>query len=193
MMLRIIKGFTLIFLVILLIACEKGKITDSLRDFKDTTFEKVKANLSNLPLLGRFIKLPPAPKELYNKTEGKIALLNLSQAKDLYPQEYAEVSKKWEKAKAYYKKKYYLSAERVLKEVSKSADDLLKQVEDYNRNLREKALLKYKEKEKALLEKPLKGEKEIVRVRLYLWRLKNLMELGKYDEFEKELEKFPYE
>ncbi|WP_148638805.1 hypothetical protein [Caldimicrobium thiodismutans] len=191
-MLKIVKGFTLIFLGILLIACEKGKITSSLSDFKDTTLEKVKANLSGLPFLGRFIKLHPAPKELYKKTEEKMALLNLSQAKDLYPQEYAELSKKWERAKAYYKKKYFLSAEKVLKEVLKSAEELLNKVEDYNRNLKEKALLKYKEREKALLEKSLKGEKEIVKVRLYLWRLKNLIELGKYDEFEKELEKTPF-
>ncbi len=188
---KIIKGLSLICLCLILLSCQLNKIPDSINNWKDSTLEKVKARLSALPFVSRFINLPPPPKGLYNETEKKMALLNVSQARDLYPQEYASVSKKWEKAKDYYKKRYYRSAERLLKEVNKTAEELLNQVEDYNRNLRERALLKYKERERTLLERPPGGEREMVKVRLYLWRLKNLIELGKYDEFEKELESSP--
>lgn len=190
-MLRLVKGLSLICLCLILISCQVHKITETINNWKDSTFEKFKAHLSTFPLVNRFITLPPPPKGLYNETEKKMALLNVSQARDLYPQEYMNLSKKWERAKEYYKKRYYRSAERLLKEVNSSAEELLKQVEDYNRNLRERALLKYKERERSLLERLPSGEKDQIKVRLYLWRLKNLIELGKYDEFERELERSP--
>ncbi len=190
------KGF-LFYLVLILISwfllsCEpKNKALTSLREFKDSLTEKIKVSLSNLPFINRYIKLPPEPKELYKKVEEKISLLKLSKAKDLYPQEYQRILKDWQKTQFYYKNKYYLSAKKKLEELDKASEDLWKKVEDYNKNLKEKALLKYKQMEEILLNKAQSlGEK--VKVNLYLLKLKNLIDLGRYDELEREMENPPF-
>ncbi|MFN3504766.1 MAG: hypothetical protein ACK4Y7_00965 [Caldimicrobium sp.] len=154
--------------------------------------ETIKVNLSKVPLLGRWIELPKPPKELYQKTEEKIVLLRVSKAKDLFKDEYEKVMSKWSKGETLYKKKYYLSAEKHLKKALADADSLLSKVEAYEKNLKEKALAKYAFLENQIKNKSFKNEEEKIKAGLYLLKLKNLLELGKYDEFEKAAENPPF-
>lgn len=191
------KGFFkksfVITLAFFLISCShKERFFNTFNDLKERTLETIKVNLSQLPLIKKWIKLPPPPKELYQKTEEKISLLRLSKAGDLYKEEYNEVLKEWEEAVEDYKKKYYQSAEKKLKRVNKSAETLLAKVEEYEKNLRERALLRYRSLEQEILNRSYKKEEEKIKAKLYLFKLKNLLELGKFDEFEREAEKLPF-
>jgi len=190
---KVLRVFPLILLLLVLSSCEtKEKALHSLKTFKEEATEMVKAKLSGLPLIHRWIKLPPAPKELYQKTEETMTYLKLSKAKDLYQKEYQEVTKKWEEASIAYKRRYYVKAEKLLKEVSTEAETLLKQVREYEENLKNKALTEYKAKEQELLAKvSSKDEEGALKTRLYLWKLKNLIEMGEYEKFERELKKAP--
>ncbi|MGC8965850.1 MAG: hypothetical protein ACP5KO_03485 [Caldimicrobium sp.] len=181
------------FLIFLLPACEpKKNILDTFNNFKNTFIERTKAKLSDIPFIRRYIKLPPPPKELYEKTKIKVDELKVSRAKDLYPNEYQNLIKKWEKAKSFYHKKYYSSAEKLLQEIQKEGDSLLTKVAEYEANLRNKALSEYKNKEAELLSMVSSKEKDkYLKVKLYLWKLKNLIEMGEYEKFERELKNSP--
>ncbi len=188
-----LKSLTSIFLAFFLFSCApKEKIITTLTDFKEKLSERVKAKLSQVPLVSRWVKLPPPPKELYQRVEEKISLLKLSKAKDLYKEEYDKVLKLWEEAKENYKQKYYRSAEKKLKTVLSEAEKLLVKVEEYEKNLRARTLLRYKTLEDKYYSQNFKGEEEKIKARLYLFKLKNLIELGYFDEFEKEAENPPF-
>ena len=182
-----------LFLLFLLTACEpKKSILNTFSNFKNTFIERTKAKLSDIPFIRRYIKLPPPPKELYEKTKIKVDELKVSRAKDLYPNEYQNLIKKWEKAKSFYHKKYYSSAEKLLQEIQKEGDSLLTKVAEYEANLRNKALSEYKNKEAELLSMVSSKEKDkYLKVKLYLWKLKNLIEMGEYEKFERELKNSP--
>lgn len=187
------KIWAFIFIIFFLSACEpKEKLLSNLTNFKNTFTERVKAKLSEVPLINRFFKLPPPPKELYEKTKAKIEEMQISKAKDIYSKEYMEMMKKWKEAESLYNKKYYRSAERALAEVSKEADSLIAMVKEYEVNLKKKALSEYQSKERELLSQVSPKEKEkYLRIKLYLWKLKNLLELGEYEKFERELKSPP--
>ncbi|MEZ0344691.1 MAG: hypothetical protein ABWJ99_07840 [Caldimicrobium sp.] len=188
------KILTLFFAIFLFSACEpKEKLLNTLTNFKNTFTEKVKAKLSEIPFINRFIKLPPPPKELYEKTRAKIEELRISKAKDIYSKEYQELMKKWKEGESLYNKKYYHSAEKVLKEVLKEADSFLEMVKEYEINLKKRALSEYQSKEKELLSQVSPKEKEkYLKAKLYLWKLKNLLEMGEYEKFERELKSPPF-
>lgn len=189
----LLRAFFLIFICFFLSSCSlKESLLESFKDFKEKTIEALKVNLSQVPLLRRWIALPPAPKELYKKTEEKISLLRVSKAKDLFSDEYKKVMEEWSKGESMYKKKYYKSAEKHLKKALYEAENLLSKVDAYEKNLKEKALTKYAFLENQMKNKVFKTEEEKIKAGLYLLKLKNLIELGKYDEFEKETEKPPF-
>ncbi len=188
-------GFVLfLWVFFLLSACEpKEKIFNTFTNFKNTLTERAKAKLSDFPLINRLIKLPPPPKELYNNTKAKIEEVRISKAKEIYLKEYENLMKKWEKAQTLYSKKYYTSAQKVLNEVKKEAESLLEKVREYEVNLKNKALSEYKAKERELLSEVSPKETEkYLRVKLYLWKLKNLIEMGEYEKFERELKNSPF-
>jgi len=182
---KISKIPILISFILFLSAC-------SFKDFKEELFERVKAKLSYLPFVNRYIKLYPQPKALYEETEKKIKALKLSKAREIYKKEYEELLKEWDSAKELYQKGYYKSAEKKLKEVSEKTDKLLSQVRDYEENLKTRALKLYQEKEKELFARvnP-KKEEEYLKTRLYLLKLRNLIEMGEYEKFERELKYSP--
>lgn len=186
------KSFFLILTIFLISCSTKERLSYTLKDFKERSLERIKVNLAQVPLIKRWIKLPPPPKEAYQKAEEKISFLKLSKAKDLYKEEYNKVLKEWQEASRDYEKKYYRSAEKKLKKVLESAENLLAKVEEYERNLRERASLRYKTLEKEILNRNYTNDEEKLKARLYLFRLKNLVELGKFDEFEREAEKVPF-
>ncbi len=186
------KIFALFLITFLFSACEpKERFLNTLSNFKNTFTERAKAKLSEIPFIKGFIKLPPPPKELYENTKAKIEELRLSKAKDIYSKEYQEIMKRWKEIEALYNKKYYRSAERALKEVSKEVDSLLEKVKEYEINLKKRALSEYQNRERELLSQVSPRDKEkYLRIRLYLWKLKNLIEMGEYEKFERELKGF---
>lgn len=186
-----IKVLIVILLEFFLISCTfKDRFFGTFRDLKDQTEEKIKVYLSQIPLLGKKIKLAPPPKDLYKNCEEKISMLKLSSAKDLYKEEYERVLKIWEEAKKDYEKRYYNLAEKKLNKVNKEASALLTKIEEYEKMMRERALIRYKSLEKIVNGKSYKTEEEAIKAKLFLLKLKNLIDMGKFDEFEKEAENF---
>lgn len=159
--------------------------------FKEDAVETIKVYLSSVPIIRRWISLHPPPRELYKSTEEKITQLKFSQAKDRYSEEYDRIIKKWDEANRDYRRKFYKRAERKLKNVQRDAEGLLKKIEEEERVKRERALALYKRREEELLANLPKREEERLKVRIYLWKLRNLIELKKYEEFEREIEKSP--
>lgn len=188
-----LKFLVFFLIVFLFFSCEpKEKIFNTFRDFKETFTERVKAKLSEVPFINRFIKLPPPPKTLYEKTKSKIEELRVSKAKEIYAKEYEELMKKWKEGESFYNRKYHRSAEKLFNEILKEGDSLLQKVKEYEDNLRKKALSEYQRRERELLSKVSPKEREVyLKVRLYLWKLKNLMEMGEYEKFERELQNSP--
>lgn len=168
---------------------EKAKTKAS--SLKEDIVETVKVYLSSIPLVRRWVKLPPPPKELHRSTEEKISQLKLSRAQSVYPDEYEMILRKWEEANRDYQRKLYRRAEKKLENVQRDAERLLKRIEEEERAKKERALALYKRREEELLARLPKRDEERLRVRIYLWKLRNLIELGKYEEFEKEIEKSP--
>lgn len=188
-----LKRLTLTLICGLLLSCsQKESLLESVKDLKENLIEQTKVYLASLPVINRWIKLPKPPQELYRDTEAKIAILRASRASDLFPQEYSEIMKNWESAKEKYDRKLYKSSEKILKRVNHDVGEILKKIEAHERALKEQALARYKERERELLAKLSKNEEERLKVMLYLWKLRNLIELGRLDEFERELQRAPF-
>lgn len=184
--------FFLLFLLSTLNSCVYwNKFKDRLSTLKDDTVETIKVYLSSVPVLRRWVRLHPPPKELFKSVEEKILQLRVSRAKELYPEDFEKVLSRWDDARRDYQRKFYRRAERKLRTVQRDADALLKRIEEVERERRERALALYKRREEELLSKLPKREEERLKVRVYLWRLRNLIDLRRYEEFEREIEKGP--
>jgi len=193
---KIFKKITILFLVLfILISCETLKnLKSSLYEFKENTVEKIKVSLTHIPFIKKYITLYPAPKELYNETENLINQLKRYKVDEIFKNDYEEVLNAWEKAKELYQSKYYRSAEKELKKVNSMAKELLEKVRAYKETLKTEALQKYKKMEKRAKQilKNTKSEEKKVKIKLYLWKLRNLIDLEDYSEFEKELQNPPF-
>jgi len=193
---KIFKKITILFLVLfILISCETLKnLKSSLYEFKENTVEKIKVSLTHIPFIKKYITLYPAPKELYNETENLINQLKRYKVDEIFKNDYEEVLDAWEKAKELYQNKYYRSAEKELKKVNSMAKELLEKVKAYKETLKTEALQKYKKMEKRAKQilKNTKSEEKKVKIKLYLWKLRNLIDLEDYSEFEKELQNPPF-
>ena len=193
---KIFKKITILFLVLfILISCETLKnLKSSLYEFKENTVEKIKVSLTHIPFIKKYITLYPAPKELYNETENLINQLKRYKVDEIFKNDYEEVLNAWEKAKELYQSKYYRSAEKELKKVNSMAKELLEKVKAYKETLKTEALQKYKKMEKRAKQilKNTKSEEKKVKIKLYLWKLRNLIDLEDYSEFEKELQNPPF-
>lgn len=195
MKIGIFKKFILYFLIFFIISCKPLEdLSSSLYELKENIFERIKVNLSKVPLIKKYITLYPAPERLYKETEELIIQLELYRAKDLFQDKYKEVIKSWEKAKKLYSKKYYKSAERELNKVNHLAKNLLEEVKNYQENLKNSALKRYERMEKMAQEKleSINSEKKRLEIKLYLLKLKKLIEMENYEEFEKELQNPPF-
>ena len=193
---KIFKKITILFLALfILISCETLKnLKSSLYEFKENTVEKIKVSLTHIPFIKKYITLYPAPKELYNETENLINQLKRYKVDEIFKNDYEEVLNAWEKAKELYQSKYYRSAEKELKKVNSMAKELLEKVKAYKETLKTEALQKYKKMEKRAKQilKNTKSEEKKVKIKLYLWKLRNLIDLEDYSEFEKELQNPPF-
>jgi len=193
---KIFKKITILFLALfILISCETLKnLKSSLYEFKENTVEKIKVSLTHIPFIKKYITLYPAPKELYNETENLINQLKRYKVDEIFKNDYEEVLDAWEKAKELYQSKYYRSAEKELKKVNSMAKELLEKVKAYKETLKTEALQKYKKMEKRAKQilKNTKSEEKKVKIKLYLWKLRNLIDLEDYSEFEKELQNPPF-
>lgn len=187
-----IKSLFLLTVSLYLLSCSpKSSLTEKVKDLKEKGEEQVKVFLADIPIVKRWVKLPNPPQELYRDTEAKISLLKVSKAKDIFAQEYKVVMEDWDKAKKQYERRYYKTSEKLLRKVNHAAEELLRKVEAYEKVVREQALARYKEIESQLLTKMPKNEEERLKIKLYLWKLKNLIDLGKFDEFEREVKGVP--
>ena len=193
---KIFRKITIFFLALfILISCETLKnLKSSLYEFKENTVEKIKVSLTHIPFIKKYITLYPAPKELYNETENLINQLKRYKVDEIFKNDYEEVLNAWEKAKELYQSKYYRSAEKELKKVNSMAKELLEKVKAYKETLKTEALQKYKKMEKRAKQilKNTKSEEKKVKIKLYLWKLRNLIDLEDYSEFEKELQNPPF-
>lgn len=190
------KKFVSLFLLLFLLnSCETlGNLRSFSYEFKEKTIEKIKVLLSGIPFVKKYITLYPAPKELYSETENLINELKIYKANEIFKDEYEKVLKAWEKAKKFYQERYYKTAEKELKKVNSMAKDLLEKVKNYRENLRNSALKRYKKLEDTAEEilRNTKSEKKRLEIKLYLWKLRNLIDLENYSEFEKELQNPPF-
>ena len=187
-----VKNFLLVIIICLfLYGCNSQKITNLKTQFeyyytevKDRVVERTKVALKRLPIIGSHISLPPAPKKLYIKVKNVMNKLKMYKTEELYPEEYSKVLDKWEEVQSDYLSKYYISAKKELLKLYPEAEALLKKVQEHRQKMEEQAWNKYKEvynKIKLLLEK-VKGEKRL-KIKLYLWKLKLLIKMEKYNEF----------
>ena len=180
-------------------ACEKSeflkKAKDSFHLVKEEMVERVKVGLSKVPFIKKYIHLPPAPSSLYEKAQKLVIQLRDLKAEKVYPVKFKEVLEAWEEADRFYRYKYYIKAHRKLEEVIEKAEALKKELEAYWASLEEKAWAKYKKVEKdakeILSKKKMKLEEKL-KIELYLWKLKTLVTLKRYDKFEKELKNRPF-
>lgn len=163
-------------------------------DFKERTVEKIKVFFSGIPFIKKYITLYPAPKELYGETENLMNELKVYKADEIFKDEYEKILKAWEKAKELYQKKYYKTAEKELKKVNLMAKELLEKIKAYKENLKNSALKRYKKMEEIAEEilKNTKSEEKKLQIKLYLWKLRNLIDLENYSEFERELQNPPF-
>jgi len=180
-----LKNFIFLFLaLILLTSCET----------KERAVEKIKVSLSHIPFIKNYITLYPAPEKLYTETEDLMNQLKYYKAQEVFKDEYEKVLSLWEKAKDLYQSKYYKSAEKELKKVNSMAKELLKKVKTYKETLKTSALNKYKKMEELAEQvlKNAKSEEKRLQIKLYLWKLKTLIDMENYNEFEKELQNPPF-
>lgn len=160
---------------------------------KEDTVERIKVFLNQIPLLGRYVTLPPPPKEFYEDLKKKIDLLGSYKIPEPYKKEYEEILSKWKEIEESYKKRYYRKCERKLKELKPKVETLLKKLEAYQEKLKKEAQEKYKlieERAKKVLSN--KTGEERLRIELYLWKLRTLISAGEYEFFFKELENVPF-
>ena len=184
------------------LSCSKEEIGQTFKNFKNNFHkakeeigESIKVRLHDAPFIGRYIHLPPPPKELYNATKEIILNLKKLNAESLYPEEYKKVLSQWEEAQALYNAKYYKKAKEKLEEVKKQALALEKQIKTYWENLQNQAWAKYKQIEKQakkLLYQENLSKQEKLNIELYLWKLRSLIVLREFEKFERELQNKPF-
>jgi hypothetical protein len=171
------------------------KVKDSFHLVKEEVMERVKVKLSTVPFIKKYIHLPPPPEALYNSTQSLILNLRDLKAEEVYPDKFKDVLDAWDEADRLYRYKYYFKARRKLKEVMKKAEDLKKELEAYWATLKEKAWDKYKKVEKeanrVLKKKDVSPELRL-KIELYLWKLRTLIALERFDRFERELKNKPF-
>ncbi len=190
------KKFAIIILALFLLSsCQRLEVfKSSFYDIKDKLVERVKVSLSNVPFIKKYITLYPAPKKLYTETKDLINQLKEYKAEKIFKKEYEKVLSAWIRAKDFYQWRYYKSAEKELKRVNSMANKLLAKVKAYKATLKNSALQKYEKMEK-LAKKILKNnksQKKKLAIELYLWKLRNLIDLEDYSEFEKEIQNPPF-
>ncbi len=186
----------LILLIFLLVfnACNLRDVKTSFNNFKDNFSERMRVFLHGIPFIKKYVSLPPAPKKLYNQTEEIISKLKLYNTQKFYQKEYKKLMESWREIRYLYKDGYYLSARKELEKLFPKAKELLKRVKNYREILREKALQKYKEiaKKAELVLAHLKKEKQRLKIKLYLWKLKLLIDMERYNEFNKAIKNPPF-
>ena len=191
---KIKKYIYFLLFLFLLASCSLKDINLSLQNFKDIIVERTKVFLNNIPLIKKYISLPPAPKKLYKQTENIIEQLKTYGTKKVYKDEYEEVIILWKKAKDLYQNRYYLSAKKELKKLYPKAKDLLEKIKAYKENVRKEALQKYKAlvKRANLKLSRLKDKEEKLKIKLYLWKLKFLLTMENYNEFNEAIKNPPF-
>lgn len=189
------KNYFFLLLVFILLSCgvQSENLKQKWQDIKETFSENFKVFLTNFPVIKNYIKLSPPPKELYEEMQLTLSQLEAYKANELYPEEYGKIADDWKEIKKLYQERYYLKAQKLLKKTLPSAKALLEKVRKYHSDLKKSAWDKYKEVEGLAQGKIKKGSpEERLKVQLYLWKLKNLITLEKYEEFRRELEKRPF-
>ncbi|WP_038055058.1 hypothetical protein [Thermodesulfobacterium hydrogeniphilum] len=191
---KIKKYIYFLLFLFLLASCSLKDINLSLQNFKDIIVERTKVFLNNIPLIKKYISLPPAPKKLYKQTENIIEQLKTYGTQKVYKDEYEEVIILWKKAKDLYQNRYYLSAKKELKKLYPKAKDLLEKIKAYKENVRKEALQKYKAlvKRANLKLSRLKEKEEKLKIKLYLWKLKILLTTENYNEFNEAIKNPPF-
>ena len=199
-LMRVAKFVWIFCLILVLSSCNnqrinqlKQRLSKRYEIVKEEVIERLKVGLSELPIIGKHISLPPAPKELYEETKAIFEKLKTYKAQEVYPKEYQTLVEKWGEIQNLYESRYYLSAKRELKQLYPEAKEFLQKVEKYHQEVEEKAWKKYKEVESRLKKLIKKGKlKDILKVKLYLWKLKTLIKMENYDEFYRESSKLPF-
>lgn len=186
------KCLSLLLVLLLLSGCGEN-IKGRLSDFKDAAFERVKVMLVDVPLVGRWVKLYPKPSSLYQEVEEAISALKAKGAEKYLPDEFAKFEKEWQEAKKLYSERLYLQTEKKLKTLAKEAKVLNEKLDKTLSALRSSALQKYKEKEAELtLKLSSMKEEDRLKVKVYLFYLKSLIEQGRFEEFEREFKRDPF-
>jgi hypothetical protein len=187
-----LKCLSLLFVLLFLSGCDdiiKGRLSD----FKDASLERVKVMLVDVPLVGRWVKLHPKPSSLYQEVEEAISALKAKGVEKYLPDEFARFEKEWQEAKKLYSERLYLQAEKKLKTLAKEAKDLNEKLDKTLSALKSSALQKYKEKEAELTSRlNSMNEEDRLKLKVYLFYLRSLIEQGRLEEFERELEKDPF-
>jgi hypothetical protein len=187
-----LKCLSLLFVLLLLSGCGEN-IKGRLSDFKDASLERVKVMLVDVPLVGRWVKLHPKPSSLYQEVEEAISSLKAKGVEKYLPDEFARFEKEWQEAKKLYAERLYLQAEKKLKTLAKEAKDLNEKLDKTLSALKSSALQKYKEKEAELTSRLSSlNEEDRLKLKVYLFYLKSLIEQGRLEEFERELKKDPF-
>lgn len=187
------KSRSVLLLVGVLLILTSCSWKDAFLGVKEDTVEKIKVFLNQIPLLGRYVTLPPPPKEVYEDLKKKIDLLGSYQIPEPYKKEHEEILSRWREIEESYKKRYYRKCERKLKEVKPKVEALLRKLEAYQERIKKEAQEKYKlieERAKRVLSS--KTGEERLKIELYLWKLRTLLSAGDYDTFFKELENVPF-
>jgi hypothetical protein len=187
-----LKCLSLLLVLLLLSGCD-DVIKGRLSDFKDASLERVKVMLVDVPLVGRWVKLHPKPSSLYQEVEEAISALKAKGIEKYLPDEFARFEKEWQEAKKLYSERLYLQAEKKLKTLAKSAKDLNEKLDKTLSALKSSALQKYKEKSAELTSRLTSmNEEDRLKLKVYLFYLKSLIEQGRLEEFERELKKDPF-
>ncbi len=189
--------FLLISLISLfiLVSCEtqRESFKQKWQDSKENFLENLKVFLIHFPIVKNYIKLPLPPKELYEEMQLIMIQIEAYKIPETFKEEHEKLTENWIKIQKLYQEKYYGKAEKLLKKTLPSAKELLEKIKKYYSDLKASSLNKFAEIEKLAKEKIKKSSsEEKLKVQLYLWKLKNLINLGKYEEFQKELEKRPF-
>jgi len=187
-----LKCLSLLLVLLFLSGCGEN-IKGRLADFKDASLERVKVMLVDMPLVRRWVKLHPKPSSLYQEVEEAISVLKTKEVEKYLPDEFAKFEKEWQEAKKLYSERFYLQAEKKLKTLVKTAKVLNEKLDKTLSALRSSALQKYKEKEAELTSRlSSMNEEDRLKLKVYLFYLKSLIEQGRLEEFERELKKDPF-
>lgn len=189
------KLWLLFFLVFFFTSCkvQRENLKQRWQDTAENFSETFKVFLTHFPIVKNYIKLHSPPKELYEEMQLTIFQLEAYKANEVFKEDYEKVNETWTEIQKLYQEKYYLKAQKLLKKALPSAKALLEKTQKYYSDLKKSALSKYGEVEKLAQEKMKKSTpEERLKIQLYLWKLKNLITLEKYEEFQRELEKKPF-